>query len=174
MHLGKEIRYMVTKRKEIINMSKDVRQKGKAGDLLFSKPTTVCNWVAGYKWNCASLFLLNWKIPYWRYRTTEGSKASGCFVMRSRNAFNNKQTGHCMPSSQDVLPSANTRTWIGGKKLTSSGLANYYSSPPSITSTLLSEQSKYCRTQVSCWNIFCVLYKLWHVKFLNVCLITCI
>lgn len=56
------------------------------------------------------------RTPRWRDRTTEGSKASGCFVMRSRNALNNKQTGHCMPSSQDVLPSASTLTWIWGKK----------------------------------------------------------
>lgn len=57
------------------------------------------------------------RTPHWRDRTTEGSKASGCFVMRSRNALNNKQTGHCMPSSQDVLPSASMLAWIGGKKL---------------------------------------------------------
>lgn len=57
------------------------------------------------------------RTPRWRDRTTEGSKASGCFVMKSRNALNNKQTGHCMPSSQDVLPSASMLAWIGGKKI---------------------------------------------------------
>lgn len=58
---------------------------------------------------------LSWRIPCCGDRTTGGSKASGCFAMRSRNALNNKQTGHCMPSSQDVLPLASTLAWVGGR-----------------------------------------------------------
>lgn len=58
---------------------------------------------------------LSWRMPCCGDRTTGGSKASGCFAMRSRNALNNKQTGHCMPSSQDVLPLASTLAWVGGR-----------------------------------------------------------
>lgn len=57
--------------------------------------------------------------------------------MRSRNALNNKQTGHCMPSSQDVLPSASTLTGIGGEKRPfGPGSADCCASPSPITSTL--------------------------------------
>lgn len=76
------------------------------------------------------------RTPCWRDRTTEGSKASGCFVMRSRNALNSKQTGHCMPSSQDVLPSVSMLTWIGGRKNWLPGSVDCSTNPPSLGTVL--------------------------------------
>lgn len=67
------------------------------------------------KWTLCIIVSLNWRIPCWRHKTIEGSKASGLFCNEKQEckvyALNNKQTGHCMPSSQDVLPS--TKGWLG-------------------------------------------------------------
>lgn len=52
--------------------------------------------------------------------TTEGSSASDVFGNKKEECkvcvLNNKQTGHRMPSSQDVLPSRQHTNLEGGKR----------------------------------------------------------
>lgn len=49
--------------------------------------------------------------------STEGSQASGLFCNEKQeckvHALHNKQTGHCMASSQDVLPSTEALAGLG-------------------------------------------------------------